>query len=226
MNINAKVKEVFAEIENRAKAHLETLNFYEKRELADNYRKSERRNNIISIAVYLVFFAGLVTLANLLPELYNVEIAFVIPLAIASVIFLFIAGYCRIQLTRIGKMGDEEAALKGAMKLVEKSLNINEILNKLNGVVTNTPTAPAPTVAVERTNVIEPTTPASIIDDGVSGKETIGEGDKLEGEVAKQTLERERSVAELLSELKDLYEKGLITAEDYEKKKAEILAKM
>ena len=228
MKTKMTLKEVLDILKQRAMAYLDTLNDYEKRELAKNYKKKTKLTNGIGFAVFLLFFCAFVTLANLLPELYSVEIAFVIPFAILGVFFLGLAVYTKVQMSKIDKMSDDEAMLNGAIKYIQKNMSNAEIIAFVTGGVgTALVSEPVDTQATNRVIDSGSVAPETAVNEQISGKEAEGEGDKLEGELVRQRLSIDgKSAAEILGELKSLYESGLITEADYENKKAEILKKM
>lgn len=229
MKTTMSVKEVMEILKVRAIAYVESLNPYEKQELARSYKKKAKLTNGIFLGVFSLLVAVCLTVANLLPEIWGVEIAFAIPFAILGVFFLGLAIYSRMQMTKIDKMSDDEAMLNGALKYIQKNTPMQELRAIVTGDV-SIAGASVPSTPTNQPNATigsDSVAPATATSESVSGKESEGEGEKLEGELTRQKLSIEgKSTAEILTELKSLYEEGLITEADYERKKAEILAKM
>ncbi len=224
------VKEVVALLNERAKAYVESLNPYEKKELAVNYKKKVKRTNGISLVVFSLLVVACLAISNILSLAYGFGMVVAVPFATLGVIFLALAIYSKAQMSKVDKMTDEEATLNGAIQYIQKITSFEELRAIMTGNTSIANTNLPDNNTVADTNGIigsDSAPPETTVSESISGKESEGEGEKLEGELTRQKFSIEgKSATELLTELKGLYEAGLITEADYENKKAEILEKL
>lgn len=228
MKTTMTINEVVEILKMRATAYLQGLNGDEKKALADDYKRRTKRINLIFAFSFM--FVCLVFLAvAAIVYLYELDMVYLAISIAEAVLFLVFALFFGAQVDKIRKMSNDEAMLNGALKYIQK----NTPMQALRAIVTGDVSVAGASVPSTPTNQPNATIgsdsvpPATSVNESVSGKESEGEGDKQEGEFTRQKLSAEgKSVAEILAELKGLYEQGLITEADYERKKAEMLEKM